>query len=58
MKVRNRPGQYVKRSDLSGRRTHAKGNALNQVTPKNRDFSSAEIDENYYFTFRSEAPLK
>jgi hypothetical protein len=52
-KLKNRPENYVKRSDLPGRSSYAKkakGSSANK--PKARDFSTVEIDSNFYFTFR------
>jgi len=53
MKLKNRPERYVKRSDLPGRLSRAKkveGGA--ERKPKARDFSTAEIDSNFYLIFR------
>ncbi len=52
MKVRNRPSQYVKRADLSGRIVLAKNGSASPVRePKVRDFASAKIDSRFYISF-------
>lgn len=59
MKLKNRPSQYVKRSDLPGRPLHVKralGRRLKQS--KDRDFSKVEIDSNFYFTWRRDTGEK
>jgi hypothetical protein len=57
--VKNSPGQYVKRSDVAGRTTHAASRSANAARrPGERDFSLAEIDENFYFFFRGESKPK
>jgi hypothetical protein len=59
MKLKNRPGNYVKRSDLPGRLSRVKKvEGISERKPKARDFSTAEIDSNFYFTFRHGAAPK
>jgi len=51
-KLKNRPVNYVKRSDLPGRSPYAKKAKGSSVSkPKSRDFSTVEVDSNFYFTF-------
>lgn len=57
--VKNRPSQYVKRSDLLCRTPHVgklSADAISQ--PSKRDISAAKIDQNFYFIFHSETTPK
>ncbi len=57
--VKNSPDQYVKRSDVPERTTHAASRSTIAARgPEERNFSLAEIDENFYFFFRGESKLK
>jgi hypothetical protein len=59
MIVRNRPSQYMKRSDLVGSTTQIKRGELTIGRKRNvREFATAEIDANFYFIFREKRALK
>jgi len=59
MKVKNRPDLYVKRSSLPGRcKGVEKVTATSNRQPKERDFMTVEIDESFYFNFRSKPSRK
>ncbi len=52
--IKNNPAQYIKRSDLPERLLHVKTEGANSTCqPKERDFSTAYIDANFYVTFRT-----
>ncbi len=52
MKIRNRPNEYLKRSELPGRTSYVKKcSVLSEREPKKRDFTNVEIDSHFYFSF-------
>lgn len=53
MTVRNRPKEYVKRSALVDRKACAvRKKPLVENLARSREFSKANIDDRFYFTFK------
>jgi len=48
--IKNCPAKYLKRSDLGDRPVRVGGGEYQTREP--RDFAKAEIDQNFYVTFR------
>ena len=59
MNVKNRPDSYVKRTELPESVLHVKNRTSKpDRAPKVRDFDTADIDANFYFTFPVDPMLK
>lgn len=54
MKIKNRPSDYVKRSDLPGRTVHVAKSHVQAAAPRTlHDFMNAEIDGSFYVSFKT-----
>lgn len=59
MKLKNRPGEYVKRSSLPGRQSYVQDDSEKGARkPQTRDLMKVEVDAGFYFTFRASQPPK